>query len=91
MHAQKPRGRLRRSGPFRWYVHPDDCLEAAAPLPLVRVMRTARTPRDGAGLDVAEIDVPAVGALGVAAAGEDGHGVLKGRFSPLEASRSNLL
>jgi hypothetical protein len=48
-------------------------IEAAAPLPLIRMVRTARTSRDGASLHVAKIDVPAVGALGVAAAGELRH------------------
>jgi len=43
-------------------------IEAANPLPRVRVARVADAPRDGAYLDVAVIDMPAVGAFGIAAA-----------------------
>jgi hypothetical protein len=52
-------------------------VEAASPTPRVLMMRNASANRDRADVDVTEIDVPAIGALGIAAAGELGHAPLK--------------
>jgi hypothetical protein len=48
-------------------------IEAAAPSPLVDVDGAAGASRDRADMDIAVIDVPAVRALGIAAAGKGGH------------------
>ena len=48
-------------------------IEAALPFPLVDVVRAARAARDRADVDVAAIDVPAVLAFRISAAGEHGH------------------
>jgi hypothetical protein len=44
---------------------------------LLSVNRKARLNRDRADLNVTEIDVPAIGAFGVSAAGEFGQALLK--------------
>jgi hypothetical protein len=49
-------------------------IEAARPLPRVCVGRIAGANCQSADLDLAVIDVPAVGAFGVSAAGEGGRG-----------------
>jgi hypothetical protein len=51
----------------------DAWIETAPPFPLVDVDRAARTPGDRADMNIAKIDVPAVGALGIAAAGQGRH------------------
>ena len=52
-------------------------IEAAQPLLSFLVVGLANTARDRANVNVAEIDVPAVLAFGIPAAGEGGHGLLK--------------
>src|ERR1700677_4033393 len=52
----------------------DAGIEAATPFPLIDVDRAAGAAGDRADMDIAVIDVPAIGTLGVAAAGEFGHG-----------------
>jgi hypothetical protein len=52
-------------------------IEPAIPFPWIGTERIADAPCDRAGVDVAVIDVPAVGTFGVSAAGEGGHGALK--------------
>jgi hypothetical protein len=48
-------------------------IETAAPFPLLDVDRAARSASDRADMGVTVVDVPAVRALGIAAAGEGGH------------------
>jgi hypothetical protein len=53
-------------------------IKAACPFPRIGIVRIAGATRDGADVNcikgaVAIVDVPAVGAFGVAAAGEGGH------------------
>jgi hypothetical protein len=52
-------------------------VEATRPAPRILVMRNAGAERDRAHVHVAIIDVPAVLAFGIAAAGEGGHTLLK--------------
>jgi hypothetical protein len=52
-------------------------VEADVPSPLLGVHRQARLDSDGSDLHVTIIDVSSVGAAGVRAAGEGGHGLLK--------------
>src|SRR5260370_35227198 len=52
-------------------------IEAARPTPRVFIVRNAGADGDRAGVDVAIIDVPAVLAFWVAAAGEGGHGAIE--------------
>jgi hypothetical protein len=52
-------------------------IKSAIPFPWIGAERIAYAPRNRPGVNVAVIDVPAVGALGVAAAGEGGHAALK--------------
>jgi len=47
------------------------------PLPGFLVAWLANTARDRANVNVAEIDVPAILAFGISAAGEGAHGLLK--------------
>jgi hypothetical protein len=47
------------------------------PLPGFLVAWLANTARDRANVNVAEIDVPAILAFGISAAGEGGHALLK--------------
>ncbi len=54
-------------------------IEAAAPLPLRGGVGIADAPRDGADMNVTEIDMPAVLAFGITAAGEGGHGAIEAR------------
>jgi hypothetical protein len=54
-------------------------IEAAGPAPLVD--GDARLCRDGADMDIAVIDAPAVLAFGITAAGEGRHGPLKRRLN----------
>jgi ATP dependent DNA ligase domain len=53
---------------------------------LIDIDRNARADRYRADMDVAEIDVPAVGTFGVAAAGEVGHGAIEARPPSIRAS-----
>ena len=52
-------------------------IEPAHPFPWIFVMGNAAAHRDSADLHVAVIDVPAVAAFWIAAAGEGGHALLK--------------
>jgi hypothetical protein len=54
-------------------------IEATEPLPSVLVVRLAHTARDRADMHVPEIDVPAVGAFGISAAGGFGHALFEAR------------
>jgi hypothetical protein len=47
----------------------DARIETASPFPLIDIDRATRASRDGAGVDVTIIDVPAVLTFGIAAAG----------------------
>jgi hypothetical protein len=51
----------------------DARVETASPFPLINVDGAAGAARDCADMDIAIIDVPAVGALGIAAAGQGRH------------------
>jgi hypothetical protein len=57
-------------------------IEATKPLPLWFGVRDAGAFGDGADMNVAEIDVPAVGAVRVGASGEVGHGDIKAPSKP---------
>ena len=63
-------------------------IEAAQPLPWLLIVRLAHAACDGADVDISEIDVPAVEAFRVSAAGELGHCPLKrgrpGHGKPLQ-------
>jgi hypothetical protein len=58
-------------------------IEAARPFPRVSVMRVAGAHGDGAGVNIAEIDVPAIGAVGRSAAGKAGHAAIQARAGEL--------
>ena len=51
------------------FTGPRPRIEAAGPFPRVGAVRVAGPHGDGAGLNVAVVDVPAIGAVGRAAAG----------------------
>jgi hypothetical protein len=51
----------------------DAGIKSTSPFPLVDVGRTTHAPRDGADVDIAVIDVPAVWPFGIAASGKAGH------------------
>jgi hypothetical protein len=57
-------------------------VKAAPPAPLIDVNRAPDAPRDRADVNIAEIDVPAVLAFGVSAAGKFGHGLSKRTAGP---------
>jgi hypothetical protein len=61
-------------------------VEAALPAPLVDVDPDAGTGRDRPDVHATAIDVPAVGAIGRAAAGEGGHAHLIARRTDGEAA-----
>jgi hypothetical protein len=48
-------------------------IEAATPFPRIFIMRAADANRDRSYVDIAVIDVPAVQAFGISAAGDGGH------------------
>src|SRR6476620_5134333 len=62
-----------RSGPGGAFARPRAWIEAAAPLPLRGGVGIADAPRDGADVYVAIMNVPAVLAFGISAAGEFRH------------------
>jgi hypothetical protein len=76
-----PRSRrgLRRRGAARLLAGVGPGIEPAQPLPSVLIMGLPYPARYRADMDIAEIDVPAVLALGISTAGEFGHGPLKRR------------
>jgi hypothetical protein len=60
----------RRAGAGLDFARPRSRTEATRPFPLVGVMRVADAHGNGAGVNVAVIDVPAILAVGRAAAGK---------------------
>jgi hypothetical protein len=54
-------------------------IKSATPLPRIEMQRLADAGRNCADPDVAEINVLAIGAFGIAAAGEDRHGAIQAR------------
>ena len=75
--ATPPRNRRAWSCAAALFVRTGSRIEAALPLPGFLVAWLANTARDRANVNVAEIDVPAVLAFWILAAGEGGHGLLK--------------
>jgi hypothetical protein len=55
-------------------------VEAATPFPLVDVNRAAGAARNRSDMHIAVIDVPAILAFGITAAGEGGHGFIEARW-----------
>jgi hypothetical protein len=78
--ARQPASKLARAVskstavPSRWAAGFNAWINPHPPFRLIGIKRATPTARDRADSDVAEIDVPAVLAFGIAAAGEDGHG-----------------
>jgi hypothetical protein len=68
-------------------------IEAAGPFPKVGIMRVAAAHGDGAGMNVAVVDVPAILAVGRAAAGKLGHRGIEARAGELgkHARRLSLI
>jgi hypothetical protein len=58
-------------------------IKAGIPFPRIGITRIAGAPANRADLHVAVIDVPAIGAFGIAAEGEGGHGPLNRRRGAL--------
>jgi hypothetical protein len=64
-------------------------VESAIPFPLVGVKRVADAPRDRAGVNIAVIDVPAVGPLRIPASGEGWACRIEAQSRQIEKSRSS--
>ena len=54
-------------------------IETAGPFPAFDRSRIAEAPRDGADVNVTEVDVPAVVAFWITASGQDWHGAIEAR------------
>jgi hypothetical protein len=89
----------REGGPADMFAWLRSRIESATPFPRIGVKRVADAPCNRSGVNIAVMDVPAIGPFGIPASGEGGHALLKrcacGSFyleaAPAAASRPRLM